>query len=141
MHAQKLQRPSLYWIVLVYVVLLVAATLGLLFKLDALIEIVVRYGIGGGRAGVVAALLTATTGVFALPYLLRMAVSPLMRIASFVCSFVAIAGWLLGAWWVEVNMGRSMGLLPILLAHSGLLLALASVWVIGLPVWPLKKRR
>lgn len=139
--APKLHKPTLYWVALAYVGVVVVGTLGLLFKLDDVIEWVMYYGVGGGRAGVAVALVVAVAGVLSLPYLLRMAISPLMRIVSFVCGFVVPAGWLLSAWWLEINMGRSVALLPMILTHGALLFALASAWVVGAPVQPLKKRR
>lgn len=139
--APKLHRPNLYPVALGFTSLIVGVTTLLLFKSDELIDLIVRYGIGGGRFGVVVTVLVAAAGVLSLPYLLRMQVSPLMRATSFVASFVAPFGWLLGAWWVEINVGGKYGLALILVAHVALLLALLSTWIIGLPLKPLKKPR
>lgn len=139
--APDLRRPALYPVVLGYVAITVVVTTLLLFKSDDLISQIIRYEVGGGRFGAAVAVLVAAAGVLSLPYLLRMQVSPLMRIVSFVASFVAPFGWLLGAWWVEVNFGGKYGLILILATHAGLLLALFSAWIVGLPFKPLKKHQ
>lgn len=139
--APKLNRPKLYSLALVYAGVVVLATTYLLYKLDKIIDFIMYHGVGGGRTGVAATLVVATTGVLALPYLLRMTVSPLMRILGFVSSFVVVLGWLLGAWWLQVNIGDSKAAAMLLAAHIAGLLSLVSAWAIGIPSIVLKKRR
>ncbi len=137
----KLQQPKLYWIALVYAGLVVLTTTYLLFYFDKIIEAIAIYNIGGGAGGLAMLVCVATAGVLSLTYLLRMTVSPLMRVVGLVCAFLAPLGWLLGAWWIELHLGRGEALVPMIVAHTGVLGALASVWVVGLPFKPLKKKR
>lgn len=139
--APQLRKPKLYPVVLCYALIVVVMTTGLLFKSDDLVEAIVAFGVGGGRFGVLVAVLVAAAGVLSLPYLLRMQVSPLMRATSFAASFVAPFGWLLAAWWIELNLGQDYGFLLVVAAHLALLLALLAAWVIGLPLKPLKKHQ
>lgn len=138
--APKLQKAALYPFALGYAVVVTIVTTGLLFKSDDLVDAIVRYNIGGGRLGVLMVALVAAAGVFALPYLLRMQVSRLMRVMSFLAAFAAPFGWLLAAWWIELHVGGVYGVLAIVVAHGSLLLALVSAWAIGLPFPLLKKR-
>ncbi len=139
-NAPALRRPKLYPAVLMYAVLVAGVTTYLLFKSDIIIETIVTSAVGGGRYGVAAALSVAASGVFALPYLLRMRVSPLMRAVGLVSSFVAPCGWLLTAWWLELYVGDGRAAIALIGAYCSLLLAFVSVWCIGIPVQPLKKR-
>lgn len=80
--------------------------LGLIFLLMALVQLVkfedftpfVGSVFDGGAAEKVIAAIIVTTEVFALPFLLRMRLSPLMRIASMVCGWFAALIWL----WISI---------------------------------------
>lgn len=139
--APALRRRSLYPIALAYAAVVVVVTTYLLFRFDKITDLIASYAIGGGSTGLAAAIVTVTAGVFALPYLLRMRVSRLMRVTSMGAGLVAPFGWLAAAWWMELHLGRSQALLPMLVAHGSVLLAAVSVWVIGVPRPALKKHR
>jgi hypothetical protein len=137
--APKLHQPKLYPVVVAFAAVVTVATVALLFFLDKILEAVVQRG-SGGAAETIVVLLTAAAGVFSLPYLLRMHVSPLMRIASCMALFTAVVGWILAAWWARLAVGTPYAASGLLAAYGALILAVVSVWVVGLE-WPLKKRR
>lgn len=139
--APKLQHPKLYPVALFYTFIVVAVTTYLLYKFDEITSYILEQNIGGSGVGLFMAIATVSAGVFSLPYLLRVDVSPLMRLVSCAAAFLAPLGWLLAAWWMEINLGRSEALATMLVAHVSVLLALVAVWVIGLPLKPLKKQR
>lgn len=138
--APKLRKPQHYIVVLCYAALVVLVTTYGLFKFDDITEMIVQYDVGGGMGGVIAAVLVAGAGVFSLPYLLRMTVSPLMRLVSCVASLAAPTGWLLAAWWLEFYWGGTEAFVAMTMSYLGILLAVASVWIVGSPLEPLKKR-
>lgn len=139
--APKLRKPHHYMVVLCYTLIVVLVTTYGLFKFDEITDTIWKYGIGGGAGGVVTAVLVAGAGVFSLPYLLRMTVSPLMRAVSFVAALAAPVGWLLGAWWLELFHGGIEAFVAMTVSYLGILLAVTSVWIIGMPLKPLKKHR
>lgn len=139
--APKLHHPKLYLVVLFYAFIVVSVTTYVLYKFDEITSYILEQNIGGSSVGLFAAIVTVSAGVFSLPYLLRIDVSPLMRLVSCAAAFLAPLGWLLAAWWMEINLGRSEGFIAMLVAHVSILLALVAVWVIGLPLKPLKKHR
>ncbi|QHN42964.1 hypothetical protein GII36_03815 [Candidatus Mycosynbacter amalyticus] len=139
--ASKLRKPHHYVVVLCYTSLVVLVTTYGLFKFDDITDTILGYGIGGGTWGVVVAVLVAGAGVFSLPYLLRMTVSPLMRAMSFLCALMAPVGWLLGAWWLELYSGGTEASVAMIISYLGIILAVVSVWIAGMPLRPLKKRR
>jgi hypothetical protein len=135
----------------VYTAILVVMALGQLYAFEKFIPLVAEYGLPGGEStATLYASLIVILEVLALPYLLRMRVSPLFRWMSLVCS-VAIAGvWIKLALWAHYTdaVVENSGLLgtkvnvPVgavsLLASVGLLaLALYCAW--GL--WPVRTRK
>lgn len=139
--APEPRKPHHYIIVLCYVLIVVLVTTYGLFKFDEITDVIWQYGVGGGAGGLLVAVLVAGAGVFSLPYLLRMTVSPLMRIVSFAATLVAPVGWLLGAWWLELFRGGMEAFVAMMISYLSILLAVTSVWIIGVPFQPLKKRR
>ena len=79
-----------------YAAVLVLMAVGQLFSFEKFIPLVHDYWLpgGNGTATLVASLIV-TTEVFALPFLLSMPVSPLMRSVSLVCGLLAAALWVL----------------------------------------------
>lgn len=130
------------------VMLLIMAVLQL-FSFEKFIPLIESFGLpgGDGTAALVAGLLVVAE-VFALPFLLRMRLSPLMRVFSMVCSWVAVAGWVKLAVWVNIMRPEAdnLGLLGtsidlpagwwavFFMVALGILAAWAS-W----GMWPLKK--
>lgn len=139
--APKLRKPHHYIVALCYALVVVLVTTYSLFKFDDITDTIMRYGVGGGTSGVIVAVMVAGAGVFSLPYLLHMTVSPLMRVVSFLCALAVPIGWLLGAWWLELYHGGMDAFVAMMISYLGILLAVVSVWIIGMPLKPLKKRR
>lgn len=135
----KLQQPRWYPVALSLAAVMVIVTTTILFTLDKMMDFITTYRLGSSATTVV--LVTAAAGVFALPYLLRLTLSPLMRLVSCVSVFVATGGWMLGAWWMEINTSSEYAAPALILSYIALASAFASVWVIGLPLKPLKKKR
>lgn len=138
--APKLNQPKLYSFALLFALCIVVATVALLFFLDRVLEFVSLHG-AGGEVAVGVVMMTATAGVFSLPYLLRMQVSVAMRLVSCMAMFVVVLGWLLAAWWVRLYVVVPYAHLGLVGAYLSLVLAVQSVWVIGLDIPLLKKRR
>ena len=91
------KRPAASWVL--YVSIAYAAVLALmsllqLFSLEEFVPIIQDYALPGGvGTATLFACGVITAQVFSLPYLLRMAVSPLFRLLSCVLSFVAPLLW------------------------------------------------
>ncbi len=75
--------------------LLVVMAVGQLFAFEKFLPLISSYWLPGG-AGTAALLagVTVISEVFALPYLLRMPLSPLMRVLGVVCSFIVPILWI-----------------------------------------------
>lgn len=86
--------------------------LGLIFLLMALVQLVkfekftpfIESVFDGGAAGKAIAAIIVTTEVFALPFLLRMRLSHLMRIVSMVCGWFAAFIWL----WISLTYASEL---------------------------------
>ena len=75
--------------------ILVIMAVGQLFSFEKFIPLIESYWLPGGHGtAVVVASLLVTAEVFALPFLLRMRLSTLMRIVSMVAGWLVVAGWL-----------------------------------------------
>lgn len=130
--APPLNKQKLYPIAVLAAAIVTVATVALLFFVDKVIDSVVLQG--GGSREVLLVLTTAAAGVFSLPYLLRIEVSPLMRVVSFVAMFMAVVGWLAVAWLFRGDIPGGY-LAPLSVATMVSL----SAWIIGLPAIALKK--
>ncbi len=138
--APRINTPRLYPLVVLFAAIVVAATVVLLFFLDKVVDFVLPHS-AGGSVGVVVVLLTAIAGVFSLPYLLRMEVSPFMRVASCAAVFATVSGWMLGLWWLEMNTDAPYVSSGLVAVYAALLWAVGCVWVVGSPLTGLKKHR
>lgn len=131
---------------LLYAGLLTVMAVAQLFTFETFIELIPSYDlpIGEGFKVALPALIVAAE-VFALPFLLRMALSPAFRWFSMFCGwFVALAWFLISIWIVTMNpgvltigfLGTAVDLLPgwwaVLISFSFGILAAWSAW--GL--WP-----
>ena len=75
--------------------LLVVMAVGQLFAFEEFIPLIESFGMGGGTSSAtVLATAIVVTEVFALPFLLRMTISPLMRIVSMLCGWAVVVLWL-----------------------------------------------
>lgn len=84
---------------LLYAVLLVIMAVAQLYTFDTFVELVSEYNLplGGTLAFIVAPLLVVFE-VFALPFLLRMKLSPAFRVVSMAC------GWLVALLWLFITV-------------------------------------
>jgi hypothetical protein len=75
-----------------------------LFSFEKFIPLLESYGLPGGHgtATLVAGVLVVTE-VFALPFLLQMPMSRLMRIVSMVCGWLAVSLWLKLSLWANLT--------------------------------------
>lgn len=95
-------------------VVIVGLAVTQLYKFEDLPDVIATLGLPGGQtwAPTIAALLVVGE-VLALPFLLRMTLSPAMRIVSMVSGWVVIAGWLVVSIWTNLAVGQ--------VANSGIL--------------------
>lgn len=75
-----------------------------LFSFEKFIPLIESYGLPGGHgtATLVAGILVVTE-VFALPFLLQMPLSKLMRIVSMVCGWLAVSLWFKLSLWANLT--------------------------------------
>lgn len=136
---------------LVYAAILVVMVVAQLFKFEEFVPLIASFGLGGGepRAMVIASVLVIAE-VFALPFLLRMYLSPLMRTVSMAL------GWAVAGLWLYLMVGLSLtvnavgdsGFLGTALTVSfgwwsvvlTIFLAALAIWV-SWGMWPLAKNR
>lgn len=80
----------------VYAAVLVIMVVGQLFSFEKFIPLMYDYWLPGGNGtATLIASLVVVSEVFALPFLLRMPLSPLMRVVSMSCSLLAASIWVL----------------------------------------------
>ena len=85
------------YVALVYAGMLVGMAVAQLFEYEDFVPLLQSFGLAGGEsAAMVCAGVIVIAEVFALPFLLRMYVSPLMRVLSMVL------GWLVAAIWTYI---------------------------------------
>lgn len=129
-----------------YAAILVVMVVGQLFSFEKFIPLVTTFQLPGGEAaGVVVAALIVTCEVLALPFLLRMRLSPAMRALSMVCGVLAATAWLKLTIWLNVTVGAadSVGFLGTSVdlpvgwwaVCFSLALLVLSIWV-GWGMWP-----
>jgi len=110
------------WVSLALAAIMVVLAVAQLYKFEHFPEVIANLGLPGGAAwsSIYAALLVVGE-VMALPFLLRMTLSPAMRVASMVSGWLVIAGWLCIAVWSNlgidggVNSGVLGATIPIVL--------------------------
>lgn len=133
-----------------YTALLVVMVIGQLFGFEKFIPLIESYWLPGGHGtATLVACLIVITEIFALPFLLRMPLSPLMRWFSLACGVAAAALWVLlgliavlgtitmtNSGVLGVKVGVPSGGVQLLWALGMSALAAYSVW--GL--WPNRKK-
>lgn len=136
---------------ILYAGLLTAMAVAQLFTFDALIEHLVILDLPGGRAMAHALVpIIIASEVFALPFLLRMALSPAFRVASMGLGWLVALLWLYVSTWTVLfvpeattvgYLGTVFDTVPgwwaILVALSMGVLAAWAAW----GMWPIPKRR
>jgi len=138
-------------VALFYALLLVAMAVAQLYGFEKFIPLIEQFGLPGGHgtAAFVAGFLVASE-VLAVPFLLRMRLSPLMRVVSMVLGWLVATAWLKLSLWVVFTgvMVDTMGFLgtSVLLPaglwavfYSAALLVLAA-WA-GWGLWPIRTKR
>ncbi len=148
--APKPVSPNAVYVAWVYSAVIVVMVFLQLFAFEKFIPLLDQYDLWGGMdTATIAAALIVTVEVLALPFLLRMTLSPLMRWLSLVCSLAIAGAWLklsLLALWTD-NIVQNSGMFgsklafpagwpAVLLSLILLFFAVYCVW--GL--WPLRKK-
>ncbi len=105
-----------------FAVILIIFLLSQLYSFDEFLLLVESFWIPGGYvSSQLLASIIVTTELFALPFLLGMSLSPLMRICSMVCCWLAPTIWLLLSIWLNVTtnavsnigfLGTTVSLIP-----------------------------
>lgn len=134
-----------------YAGLLVILVLSQLFTFDEFLKLLISYNLPGGEVMAnFAGSLIVISEVFALPFLLRIKLSPAMRVASMVFSWIASASWLkLAVWLVStsdtiINFGLFGTLVTLNVGWWAIFFSLAictmAAWS-SWGLWPLQKSR
>lgn len=101
--APEVKTERIRTIALFYAGILVTMVVAQLFSFEKFIPLIESFQLPGGvGAGTLVACLIVVAEVFALPFLLRMRTSPLMRVVSMVCGWLVPLLWLLLALWLNV---------------------------------------
>ncbi len=91
-------------IALLYAFILVLMVVGQLFSFEKFIPLVESFWIPGGHGTATLVACVIVVGeVFALPFLLRMRLSPLMRVFSMAC------GWIVALLWLKLTFWAVLG--------------------------------
>lgn len=92
-------------VALLFASILIMMVLAQLFEFENFVPLLERFELPGGFGmAVLVAGVIVVSEVFALPFLLRMRLSPLMRIASMICGWVAVTLWLLLTVWLNLTL-------------------------------------
>ena len=99
MRAPKAKTKDVRRVAILYAIILVVMAVAQLFSFDEFSQLFNSFGLPGGmQYAYFLAAFVVTAEVFALPFLLRMPLSPAFRWVSMVC------GWLVAAIWLEVTV-------------------------------------
>lgn len=112
--AGKPKTKNVRTIALLYALIIIAFVVSQLFTFEAFMVLLASFGLpGGASAAHVLAAVFVITEVFALPFLLRMRLSPAMRVVSMVCGWLVALKWLALSLWVvlSVNAISNIGFL------------------------------
>lgn len=90
----NMKSQSVRYVALAYAAVLVVMAVAQLFKFEEFVPILASFGLGGGeRTAQILASVLVVAEVFALPYLLRIYVSPLFRIVSMLLGWLVVLLW------------------------------------------------
>lgn len=102
--AGKPKTDNIRMIALLLAVILLVMVLAQLFSFEKFVPLIEKFGFPGGEAmAVLVAGVIVISEVFTLPFLLRMRLSPLMRLFSMICGWLVVAGWLMLAVWANIT--------------------------------------
>ncbi len=150
--AAKRPKTLSVWITSLYLALFfIVAAVSQLFAYENYPSIMNSYGLPGlGGLGLLLAALIVILEVFAIPFLLFMRVSPLMRLVSMVCGWLAITFWLIVSIWIATanyyipNAGLFGSAVPVprgwWLFCFVVVLAVLVIYV-SHAMWPIAKKR
>lgn len=121
----------------VYATVLVLLALAQLYAFEKFIPLIQSYGLPGGEvAATLLAAVIVTSEVFAVPFLLRMPLSPLMRHCSMVCGLLAAGLWLaLGLLAVANGSLENTAILGAKVDTPALLHAVIAALMVALAMW------
>lgn len=139
------------WVAYAYAAILVILALCQLFTLDKFLPLLSDFSLPGGE---VTARLTGSiiviSEVLALPFLLQMRLSPLMRVVSMVLGWIVPIAWLKLSLWLmlTVNAVSNIGFLGTLVAITpgwwavfvSLALGILAAWA-SWGMWPIERRK
>lgn len=93
-------------IAIFYAIILVAMAVAQLYSFDEFLKHFVDFGFpGGDRAAYFLAAFLVTVEVFAIPFLLRMSLSPAFRWVSMICGWLVALLWLKITIWLAIHDG------------------------------------
>lgn len=103
--APMARTPRTRLISFLYAGLLVIMALAQLYSFDTFTQHMATLDMPGGRQiAVLLAALIIVSEVFALPFLLRMALSPAFRVVSLLCGWVTAVAWLWISLWTVLQV-------------------------------------
>lgn len=142
--AAPLSNPKLYYVFgLGYAAFVTVIVTAQLFYFDKLVDMSIEHSMFGGRLGILFLTIVVTMGVFSLPYLLRLPLSPALRIVSWACAYALPIVWAILIWKLLKMNVFDMGLLGtislgtgiggIVIATLALFLAFPAIYFTGDP--------
>lgn len=149
--AREARTSDIKKIIYTYVLILVVFILCQLFAFDDFLRLLDSFWLPGGlpTAHILGSFLVVCE-LFALPFLLRMNLSPLMRVVSMVLSWLVPAIWLFLTLWINltVNAISNVGFLGTIVqimpgwwaVYVSVALALLAIWS-SWGLWPLTIHR
>lgn len=138
-------------VALLLAVLLVIMSVGQLYEFEKFIPLIEGFGVvGGHKTATLIAGLIVVSEVLALPFLLRMQVSPLMRVFSMILGWLAVMIWIVITLWLAttINTVTNVGLFGTKVdipagwwaACYSVALGVAAIWA-SWGMWPLAKAK
>ena len=145
------RTPDVAKIALLYAIILIIMVVGQLFSFEKFIPLIESFSLPGGYGtATLVASVVVIAEIFALPFLLRMRLSPAMCVVSMACGWIVAVGWLKLTIWANVtansldNIGILGASIDLPVGWWAVLFSLAllvlSVWT-AWGMWPVKKSR
>ena len=133
-----------------YAAIIVVMVVAQLFTFDSFLSLLLSFDLpGGDRTAITIGALLVAAEVFALPFLLKMTISPAFRWFSLLCAGLVADIWIFLSLWVVLTdslaenigfLGTVVGMMPgwwsILISLSFGILAVWAAW----GMWPLSQR-
>lgn len=103
----KLQNKKLYILACIYALVIVVCMLGQLYRFDNILSFAGESNISNSQIGVVFWTVLQMIQLFALPFLLRIHISSLMRIVSMIAAMLVPIFWAILAGW-QLSVGSQV---------------------------------